>query len=396
MQGVKRASILPGLLSVLLAAGSVRAEPLLDQPAHAALPGPEERSAYRLGAYVEAFYQWNFNRPSNGLTPYRGFDNRHNSFTLANAAIDAQWDVENVIGRLTLQVGHTPSTYYLAEPAQAGASGANASDAALWKYVQQAYLGYRVLPALRVSAGLFLSPIGPEAMAIKDNWNWSRSNLFFGLPYYHTGACASYALSPALTATLAAYNGWNSVVDNNVHKSASAQLSYTGDALSYSLLYFGGVERARGASEGQPWRHLFDAHATVQALSWLALRGHANAGFERGALGASRWAAGALYARAELLTWLFIAGRGEVFREHVAHGTQGRAGALFWPAAWVSSGTLTLEARPRALASFQLEYRYDRAASAMYFGGHVQSDAAGYVMNRRAQSTLTVGATSWF
>ncbi|MDB5219777.1 MAG: outer membrane protein, partial [Myxococcaceae bacterium] len=29
--------------------------------------------------YIETYYQWNFNHPSNGITNYRGFDNRHNT-----------------------------------------------------------------------------------------------------------------------------------------------------------------------------------------------------------------------------------------------------------------------------------------------------------------------------
>lgn len=154
---------------------------------------------FTLGGYAEAFYQWNFNQPANGITHYRGFDNRHNSFTVANAVLDAQWDYENVIGRVALQVGHTPSTYYLSEPSSPGTAGAGRSDADLWQYLQQAYVGYRfrVGRGLLVSAGLFLSPIGPEGMAVHDNWNWSRSNLFFGLPFYHTGLRVAYPLSEA-------------------------------------------------------------------------------------------------------------------------------------------------------------------------------------------------------
>ena len=76
-------------------------------------PMTEPRSSERpftLGGYAEALYQWNFNDPSNGITNFRGFDNRHNSFTLSNVALDANWDDGDLIGRLTLQVGHTPST----------------------------------------------------------------------------------------------------------------------------------------------------------------------------------------------------------------------------------------------------------------------------------------------
>jgi hypothetical protein len=57
-------------------------------------------------------------------------------------------------------------------------------------------------------------------MAVRDNWNWSRSNLFFGLPFYHTGVRATYALTE-LGITAGGYNGWNSVLDNNAEKSVA-------------------------------------------------------------------------------------------------------------------------------------------------------------------------------
>ena len=61
--------------------------------------------AFTLSGYAEAFYQWNFNQPADGVTDFRGFDNRHNTFTLANVALDVRWDFKRVIGRLALQVG---------------------------------------------------------------------------------------------------------------------------------------------------------------------------------------------------------------------------------------------------------------------------------------------------
>lgn len=364
-------------------------------PAADTAPNP-----FVLGGYAEALYQWNFNNPSNGITNFRGFDNRHNTFTLSNVALDAAWDYQGLVGRLTLQVGHTPSTYYLSEPSAPGASGANASDAELWKYLQQAYAGYRfgVGRGLTVTAGLFLSPIGPESIAVHDNWNWSRSNLFFGLPFYHTGVRASYALTDEWTVTLAGYNGWNSVVDNNDEKSVSAQLTYERSDVSASLLYFGGIERPQGAPEGRAWRHLFDSHVTWQAAPWLSLRAHANGGFEPNEFGVSAWAAGALYARFRVVDQLSFAVRGDVFYEHAAENAVGRAAPIFWPAPWVSSGTATVDYRPHERVSFQLEYRHDHAGADMYFGGNVAGDsgATPFVANRASQDTLTIGATTWF
>lgn len=396
-----RTAIAVSLCTNLFGAASAAAQtPPPPEATPAATHTPEPPSPVTFGAYAEALYQWNFNAPDNGITNFRGFDNRHNTFTLSNVALDALWDRDNIVGRITLQVGHTPSTYFLGEPTLAGASGANRSDADLWKYVQQAYAGYRfdVGGGLTVSAGLYLSPIGPESIAIRDNWNWSRSNLFFGLPFYHTGLRATYALSPEWAVTLAGYNGWNSVVDSNDEKSVSTQLTYTTPEVVVSALYFGGVERPEGAPEGRAWRHLFDAHVTWNATSWLSLLAHADAGFEPNEFGVSHWTAGALYARVQVAQPVYLAVRGDAFREDAASDASGSASPLFWPAEWVSSGTATVDYRPHEHVSIRLEYRHDEAAGDMFFGGAVagDGDAAPYVANRRSQDTLTLGATTWF
>ncbi len=354
------------------------------------------QAPYTLGGYAEAFYQYNLGRPHNDITHYRGFDNRHNSFTLANVALSVSFDVRNVFGLIAAQVGHTPSTYYLSEPERRGTGATNETSAALWKYLQQAYFGYRFDRGLSVAAGLFFSPIGPEAMAIHENWNWSRSNLFFGLPFYHTGVRASWQVEH-WKFTLAGYNGWNSIVDNNVRKSVSAQARYQRDAFAWTVTYFGGAERARGAPEGQAPRHQVDTHLTFQATSALAFMLQANAGVEPNRLGLSHWQAGAAYARARIFSNTYLAARGDFFREHAAseHGVE--ATRIFWPADWVASGTLTLDVRPQESIALMLEYRSDHAASNMYFQGRVHEDAQGnMLMNARRQNTLTLGATAWF
>jgi hypothetical protein len=259
--------------------------------------------------------------------------------------------------------------------------------------LQQAYLGYRPLDSLTLTMGLFLSPIGPESMAIKDSWNWSRSNLFFGLPFYHTGARASYARGPWVY-TLAVYNGWNSVVDNNSQKSLSAQAVFSRAPLTMSLLYLGGVERPPDAPEGKPWRHLYDAYVTWDATAELAFTANLNAGFERSALGAARWFAGAVYARLQLAEPLFVALRADLFREHAPP----QATPLFWPVAWVSSATATLDYRPTDHLSIRTEYRHDQAADPLYFSRTAPLDPTSgqYVATRQRQDTLTLGATAWF
>jgi len=303
-----------------------------------------------------------------------------------------------VSAHLALQIGHTPETYYLAEPSSRGTEmGAGTTGPPVWKFLQQANVAWHApvgKHGLHLEAGLFLSPIGPEGMAVKDQWNWSRSNLFFGLPFYHTGVRATWQATERLALSAQLYNGWNSVVDNNAEKSIAAQVTYAiRDRFTLNLLYFTGVERSPGSVEGRPWRHLFDAYAVWYALGWLSLMAHADGGFEAGALGTNVWLAGALYARFQPHERVYLAARGDVFWERLA----GSESQIFWPHRWVSSATATIHVRPAENLSLRLEYRHDHAAGEMYFRDRVVGVLdGGFLPNASYQDTLTAGATAWF
>lgn len=355
--------------------------------------------------YVEAYYAWNFNRPSNGITNFRGFDNRHSSFTLSNVALGANAEYGPVGARIVAQVGSTPSTYYSSEPALAGTGGANASSLELWKYLQEAFVTYRapVGRGLLLQLGLCTSPIGYEVIPVKDNWNWSRSNLFFGFPFYHTGLRATYEWTDELSTTFSVFNGWNSVVDNNEEKSVQTNVTYKlPDKLLLQVLYFGGVERALGARpEGPYWRHHFDVIGQYDATSWLSLAAQADYGFEPNRIGTASWAAGALYARFKPVDRVYVALRGDRFHENLATAGAGRSSSpiFYGGVEWVTSQTATLDVRPHDNISVRLEYRHDVAEAPLYFGRDVTGDgstASPYAMNARTQDTLLLGATAWF
>ena len=358
------------------------------------------RASVILGGYAELFYQWNFNQPVNGVTNFRGFDTRHNSVTISNVVLDTAGSVGPVSVRIALQYGHTPETYYLSEPASPATAGAGATGTQVWKFLQQALIGYRAPlgRGLLFEGGIYLSPIGIEGMAIKDQWNFSRSNLFFGLPFYHTGFRVSYPLTARLTATLHAVNGWNSVVDNNTPWSLAGELAYVvPERLTLHFVYFTGIERSTSAPEGQPWRHLFDAYATLQPRAWIALSLHGDAGFEPNAFGMSYWAAGAGYLCFMPHRVLHFGARADVFYEHVAESAAGRAAPIFWPAALIASQTLTADVRPHGNLSIRLEYRHDQATDPMYFSSDAPRDLDGkYLPDATTQDTLTLGVVAWF
>jgi hypothetical protein len=352
--------------------------------------------------YVEGYYAYNFRRPSNGITHYRGFDNRHNTFSLTNAALGATLLTGPVSAKLVFQVGSMPSTYYLSEPRLPAAAGASGSGPELWKYLQEAWVAYKapVGKGLLLQLGLVPSPLGIETFPVWANWSYSRSNLFFGLPFYHAGLRATYEWTSELSTTVGVFNGWNSVIDNNEEKSVQADLAYKkADLLTARIVYFGGIERPTGSPEGPYWRHHFDANAQIDATTWLSFAAQADVGWEPNRLGTHRWFAGALYARVKPVDRVYLALRGDRFYEHVATSAGRASTPLFWGGVeWVSSITGTIDVRPHESLSVRLEYRHDEAAGPLYFGRGVTGDgvSAPYVANERRQDTLLLGATAWF
>jgi hypothetical protein len=240
-----------------------------------------------------------------------------------------------------------------------------------------------------------------EDFAVKDEWNWSRSLVWTGLPTYHAGVRATYRFSEVSSLQGAVYNGWNDIVGADGNKSIT--LAYYGDFtddVKVTATYFGGLERPRAAAEGNPWRHLFDVFTELRLAPRLSAIVYADAGFEPNRLGLSGWAAGALYARVQLADWLFLAWRGDAFFEKRAVAQDGTtASAIFWPTRWVSSQTGTLDFRPHEHVSVRLEYRHDLAATPAFYAGNVDGDGSSahpFVANARTQDTLTLGMTTWF
>jgi hypothetical protein len=352
-------------------------------------------------AYVETYYAYNFNRPSNGITNYRAFDNRHATFTLENAVLALDGKADRFFARVALQSGSTGETYYLAEPPRPGADGAAAGGPDVFKHVQEAYAGFGVTPRVDVQAGLYLSPIGPEAMAIKDTWLWSRSNLFYGLPFYHTGARLTWRVTDATTLRVAVLNGWNSVIDNNDTPSISAKATVTlSRRVALDIHYLGGVERDHGAPEGPAARQLVDTYLTLNATDWLDLVVNSDAGIEDNRIGFNGWAAGALFARVKLCDQLFVAARSDAVVEKHAVKDGVASGALLFPSRWLTSHAVALDLRPPVgHVSVRLEYRHDASRDALFFRGDIAgagTRADPYVSNARSQDTLTLGMTAWF
>jgi hypothetical protein len=111
---------------------------------------------------------------------------------------------------------------------------------------------------------------------------------------------------------------------------------------------------------------------------------HGNAGLERGTLGTTWWQAAALYLRQDVTKQLWLAGRADFVREPRTAATP-----ILIPVELVASGTLTAGYRPVDGFELRLDVRHDHASDALFFG-------AADLLDRRTQSTVTLGALAWF
>ena len=261
--------------------------------------------------------------------------------------LDLKGERGPVSTRIILQVGHTGSTYYLAEPASPGSGGVNASGSELWKYVQQATVTAKAPRDVTIEAGLFPSPIGLEVIAIKDNWNWSRSNLFFGLPFYHTGARVSRPLGGGLDRHARGLQRMELASSTTTRTRASrSRPRIRARRPPRSSCTSAASSAPTGAPEGKPWRHLFDALIQTSLTDQVSVAAQADAGFEPNDIGTSSWVAGALYGKLALSDELYAAVRGDYFYEKVAEDNGTTASSIFWPTKWVAEGTATLAYQP--------------------------------------------------
>jgi len=342
----------------------------------------------KLGGYLEIYDAWNAGQPASGVTNLRGLDDRAGSFTVQNAVLDADFTRGPLTARIALQVGDGADLYYRHEPALPPAGTAPPSGDTAWRNLQEAWLTYTTPCKLAISAGLLLSPIGPEVLQTRDDWNWSRSDLFVALPIYHAGVRAVLPLRDSgWSATAMVSNGWNNNVDSNRDPALALAAGYTAGGWLAQVLYFGGIERQ------DVWRHLGDAYVQTKLTDALTVMAHADAGAERDMPGTVWWIGGAGYARYDLPHRIDVAARIDYLRETVPAG----ASAIVLPVAWVTSATATAAWRPIDGLDLRIEVRHDRAASEAYYGGAIETDPTGApIANRRAQTTLTAAAVGWF
>src|SRR5262249_31628610 len=105
------------------------------------------------GAFVDAYYAYDFNRPGPGgfhrsVTPQPA---RHDEFNINLAHLEVKLAGARTRGRLALQAGTSVQSNYAGEPQSGSVSGPD-----LARHIQEAVAGVRLGDRLWIDAGIYL------------------------------------------------------------------------------------------------------------------------------------------------------------------------------------------------------------------------------------------------
>lgn len=259
----------------------------------------------KFGAFIDAYYAYDFNRPGTFDRSFTTQPARHNEFNINLAYIEGKLEREKVHGRLALQAGTSVQNNYAGEPTIGSVSGPTLS-----RHIQEAYAGYRLGADTWIDAGIMLSHIGLESFISKDNLTYTRSLVADYTPYYQTGARLVTKFTDDLSAQLLVLNGWQNISENNPQKSVGTQLSYAFSpefSVTYNTLF--GKEFA--------FRHFHDLILKYNPSEYWNFAAQADIGFQEDSAvgGKANWNGLALVAKRVLSPSVALVGRVERFAD---------------------------------------------------------------------------------
>ena len=311
-----------------------------------------------ISGFVDAYYAYDANTPATLDRAFTTQAARHNEFNVNLAFIDATVTAPRVRGRFAAQFGTSVQANYAAEPRLGTLSGPDVS-----RYIQEAFAGYRVAPAVWVDAGIFFSPFGSENWISRDNWTYTRSLIADNSPYYEAGVRASWQATPALGVQLHVINGWQNVSETNGSKALGVRLDYV-PSPRLALAYDGFLGNEAPDSAARRLRAWQEGIVTLRLARQWQLRGTIDYGTQRrtDSAGTSPWRGFAALARYEHSPRLAAAARIEGYSDpEQVIVTTGRDVGLR-----ATGSSLTVDVTPEPHLTWRTEARLLRARDAIF------------------------------
>lgn len=320
-----------------------------------------KNSGITINGYVDASYTY--------LTGDATFTPTPGVYTAASGLPDRVYDRERNsfnLHAVDLSIGYLPTSGFGAFTQFDFGSDANVSAStgtgATDEYdVQQAYVQYAAGP-LTVIGGKFATLAGAEVITSPSNLNFTRSILFgYAIPFTHTGARASYAISDVYKVILGVNNGWD-VLKTSAAGTSDGKTIEVGVAmtpmkpLSINLAgYYG--DAAVTTTYGAP-RYVVDLVATYNISDNLSVTLNADVGEQKDASAVgtdAKWSGVAAYVNWKFAKQFRVAVRAESFNDKDGYRT-GVIGGQTW-----NEATATLAYLASDNAEIRLEGRHDKS-----------------------------------
>jgi hypothetical protein len=168
-----------------------------------------------LGAYIDTYYSYDFNKPKDSTRPYFVSMNRHNEVNINLAFIDLRYSGSKVRARFVPGFGTYMDSNYAAE------------EGTLRNLVE-ANAGFKLFKEkdLWVDFGVFGSPFTNESAISRDHLVYTRSFAPEYVPYFLAGAKLTIPVSKKINFYFYVLNGWQQIRDQNSNKAIATQFEY--------------------------------------------------------------------------------------------------------------------------------------------------------------------------
>jgi hypothetical protein len=256
------------------------------------------------GAFFDAYYAYDFERPATRDRAYTTQPARHNEFNINLAFVEAKIADERVRGRFALQTGTAVNFNYAAE----------ANNRELSQLIQEGVVGYRLADNLWIDAGIYLSHIGLESWISRDNWTYTRSLCSDFSPYYQTGVKATLQASPQFALQFHVLNGWQNIAETNNGKAVGLQAAFT-PSENISLTYNNFIGNEQSDSLASRTRFFNDVVLKFSLSPSFQIAGMFDLGLEEKPAGSgnSTWYAAMLLGKLQATPSLALTGRVEYY-----------------------------------------------------------------------------------
>lgn len=349
-------------------------------PAPAPAPSPLAGITSVLGGVnltglADVYYGYNANHPAGNTAtePFTPFIDQF-GLNLVELQLDKPVDKSTPLGfRVALGFGQSITAINNAS------NHPNDSSNASTQYLKEGYLSYMapIGKGLELDFGKYVTPTGNEVIETNQNWNYSRSLLFyFAIPYYHFGARAKYTFNDKWSISGYANNGWNNVLAPNSGKTGGVSLAWNATKkVTLTENYLAGPGGPGFAGGNGNYNNLTDtvlAYNPNAKLSLVANFDYDHQGKFIATGKAADYAGIAAYAKYAFNPKVAVAGRYEYFNDHDGLATFGiYAPAITAPIVHnhLNEFTGTIERKFAGHLISRLEYRHDDSNQSFFQRG---------------------------